>query len=244
MQLVSLYQLIGYPYRARVEEGRGKGSGGRRGSRWLSAVLLGYLLQAIVIPESALAQRPLYRYQTESGIVVQGDRLPAGAAARGYSVLNSAGDVLQVVPRQLNDEERAERDRLRADEMVEENERERIRTWDRSLILRYSNLDDIDDAMRRGMLKYDTRIGILRGNLQSLKSQIESQQGSAANYMRQGRRVPEALTSQVSGLRSEVAYVEGAIVTLRQERVEVELKFHSDKERFEYLLQQAALTQR
>ena len=155
-------------------------------------------------------------------------------------MVNSSGDVLKVVPRQLSEAERVERDRLREQEMAEQEERDRLLKWDRSLILRYSALEDIDDAMRRGLLKYDTRVGILRGNLQSLKSQIERQQGEAANYLRMGRKVPEALTHQVGTLRGEVADVEQAIIALRQERVDAELQFHNDKDRFTFLLKQMA----
>lgn len=194
----------------------------------------------LILPGVVVAERQLYRYQTESGVMVQSDRLPAGAAARGYSIVSSAGNVLKVVPRQLSEEERAQRDRSRQQELAAQEEQERLRAWDQSLYLRYSGTEDIDDAMRRGLLKYDTRIGILRGNLQSLKSQIEQRQGDAANYLRRGRKVPESLQQQIGQLRSEVSYVEHAIVELRQERVEAELQFHNDKERFAYLLEQSA----
>ena len=201
---------------------------------------IGCLVSLLVIAGSATAERFLYRYHTESGAVVQGDRLPAGAAARGYSILNTAGDVLKVVPRQLSGEERAERDRLREQALAEEQEQERLLKWDQSLFMRYSGLEDIDDAMRRGLLKYDTRIGILRGNLQSLKSQIEREQSNAANYLRMGRQVPDSLQQLVAKLRNEVVDVEQAIVALRKERIDAELEFHNDKERFVLLLEKTA----
>ena len=215
-----------------IKQGGGVHKG--TGKRLLICVLM------LMLPGLVAAERQLYRYQTESGAMVQSDRLPAGAAARGYSIVNSAGVVLKVVPRQLSEEERAQRDRSRQQQLAEEEEKARLRAWDQSLYLRYSGIEDIDDAMRRGLLKYDTRIGILRGNLQSLKSQIEQRQGDAANYLRRGRQVPESLQQQIGALRSEVSYVEHAIVELRQERVEAELQFHNDKERFAYLLEQSA----
>ncbi len=202
---------------------------------------IGLLLVALVLATAANAQRVYYRYFNEQGITVQTDRLPPEAVPRGYQVVNANGDILKEVPRRLTEEERKSRDIEEERQRLLAEEEQRIRKWDQSLALRYSDVADIEEAKNRGLKEYDTRIGILQGNLMSLKSQIESEQGDAANYARRGKDAPEALVVRIGSLKSEVRYAESAIDELNGERVEVERQFERDMLRFEYLLENAAL---
>lgn len=206
-----------------------------------AVAVLGLALAGLVASHAAFAQQVFYRYQNERGVTVQTDRLPPEAVPLGYKVVTASGDVIKVVPRQLSPEELVLRDAELARQQQLEEEEARIRKWDQSLILRYSNVSDVDEAKRRGLKEYDTRIGILRGNLMSLKSQIEAEQGDAANYTRRGRDIPASLTERIETLKSEVVYAESSIGKLQGERVETEQQFELDKERLDFLLEQAAL---
>jgi hypothetical protein len=204
----------------------------------LSASLL---LTGLLASADAAAQKLYYRYKNEQGITVQTDRLPPAVVRQGYQIVSASGDVLKVVPRELTADERKARDAQNAENQRGLAEQERIRKWDRSLVLRYSNVDEIDAAKRRGLKEFDTRIGILQGNLMSLKGQIESEQGDAANYARRGKAVPEDLEKRIKELKSEVLYAESATNQLERERIGTERQYELDRERFEFLLDQAAL---
>jgi NACalpha-BTF3-like transcription factor len=173
--------------------------------------------------------------------MVQTDRLPPEVVSRGYQVVTANGDVLKVVPRELTEAERKARDARAEQQQRLAAERERIRKWDQSLILRYSDVKEIDAAKRRSLKEFDTRIGILQANLLSLKAQIESEQSDAANYLRRGKEVPKELAEHIDSLRSEVLYAENRVDELSRERIETEEQYELDKERFRLIMEQAAL---
>ena len=66
------------------------GSRARRGA----GRLLPICALMLMLPGLATAERQLYRYQTESGAMVQSDRLPAGAAAGPRHVIVVAVSLL------------------------------------------------------------------------------------------------------------------------------------------------------
>ena len=207
----------------------------------VAGVSASLLLAGLLVSADAAAQKLYYRYKNEQGITVQTDRLPPTVVRQGYQIVSASGDVLKVVPRELTADERKARDAKDAENQRGLAEQERIRKWDRSLVLRYSNVEEIDAAKRRGLKEYDTRIGILQGNLMSLKRQIETEQGDAANYARRGKEVPESLQKRIRELKSEVLYAESTINQLERERIGTERQYELDRERFEFLLEQAAL---
>ncbi len=202
----------------------------RRGNPWLA-----FLVAAILVSH-AVADKVFYRYKNEQGITVQADRLPPEVVARGYEVVSANGDVLKAVPRELSESELKLRAAQQEERQREIEQQEKIQKWDKSLVLRYSNVEEIEAAKQRALKEYDTRIGILNGNLMSLKGQIETEQNDAANFARRGQSVPEALQGRLDALVSEVVYAETSIDDLRQERVATELQFELDKKRFDYLM--------
>ncbi len=200
---------------------------------------VGALSAGLLVCGNASAQKVYYRYHNSQGQMVQTDRLLPDIVPLGYSVVSASGDVLQVVPRELTKEEKRERDEAAAQDRARQAELERMRKWDQSLILRYSSAEEIDAARERGVKEFDTRISILQGSLLALKTQIETEQGAAANHLRRGRSVPEPLTSRIAELKAEVAYAEGAIDKLQRERSESVMQFDRDKVRFAVLMKQA-----
>lgn len=200
-------------------------------------------LVAAILVGNAGADKVFYRYKNEQGITVQADRLPPEVVPRGYEVVSANGDVLKTIPRELSESEL----KLRATQQEQRQraieQQEKIQKWDKSLVLRYSNVEEIEAAKQRALKEYDTRIGILNGNLMSLKGQIETEQNDAANYARLGKSAPDALQGRLDALKSEVLYAETMIDDLRQERVATELQFELDKERFDYLMDLAGKRQ-
>jgi uncharacterized protein YaiI (UPF0178 family) len=201
------------------------------------------LLVAAILVSHAVADKVFYRYKNEQGITVQADRLPPEVVSRGYEVVSANGDVLKTIPRELSESELKLRATEQEERQREIERQEKIQKWDKSLVLRYSNVEEIEAAKQRAVKEYDTRIGILNGNLMSLKGQIETEQNDAANYARRGQSAPDALLGRLDALKSEVLYAETAIDDLRQERVATELQFELDKERFNYLMDLAGKRQ-
>lgn len=193
--------------------------------------LLGALLLALTLAASGnchAAGKNLYRYKTDKGVVGIDDHVPPEFVKNGYEVLTPDGRVVETVPRQLTGEEGARAQALDA-------EAKRLQEWDKNLLLRYSTTDDIVAARDRALREIDVRLSILHSNLLSVKGQIESEQGKAADMERRGVAVPAAITSNMEMLKREIADIEESIAQRTQDKEAVNASFQKDIERFKAL---------
>lgn len=186
------------------------------------------LLTALSFPLAANAQRQLYRYVNDKGVPTIDDHVPPEFVKNGYEVLAPDGRVLRIVPRQLTG---VEGERQRAAEA----EAKRLREWDKNLLLRYSSTDDIVAARDRALREIDVRLSILRSNLQSAKSQVESEQAKAADIERRGGTVPATVTANIERLKSEAADTEQSIDDRQKEKEATRASYQKDIERFKTL---------
>jgi hypothetical protein len=148
------------------------------------------LLSGAVLLSAGVAQsREMYRYYDAEGKMVVDYHVPAKYVGSGYEVLNEKGIVTRVVPRELTEEEKAQRDVQEQLRLEAEAEAERLREWDESLLLRYSTIADIEDARERALRELRIRVSILKSNKRSLKQRVENYQSQAADLERRGEEV-------------------------------------------------------
>lgn len=195
-------------------------------------VALSALMTVLSLPADA---KQLYRYLNAEGNIVIDYQVPAELIKNGYEVLGKDGTVLREVPRQLTQQELQDLSDEEKRQKTELEEKERIRKWDESLLLRYSSVEDLDAARERALRELRIRITILRGNARSLKSSVEAEQAKAANVERAGGEVDMSLLDRIDTLQQEIAVIERAIKDRQKEIVEVEKSFQKDIERFEML---------
>lgn len=195
-------------------------------------VALSALMMVLSLPADA---KQLYRYLNAEGNIVIDYQVPAELIKNGYEVLGKDGTVLREVPRQLTQQELQDLSDEEKRQKTELEEKERIRKWDESLLLRYSSVEDLDAARERALRELRIRITILRGNARSLKSSVEAEQAKAANVERAGGEVDMSLLDRIDTLQQEIAVIERAIKDRQKEIVEVEKSFQKDIERFEML---------
>jgi hypothetical protein len=179
--------------------------------------------------------RPLYRYRNAEGNVVVDYQVPVESISGGYEVLNNDGMVIKVVPRELTPEERKLADAESKREQEARAEQERLRQWDESLMLRYSTVDDIEDARNRALSELQIRMSILRGNRRALKQKVEDYQAQAANMERSGMAVDVERLRSIEILQSEIASTDRDIEDRQREIAELEAAFDADIARFEML---------
>ena len=200
------------------------------------------LAVALLLAPTSLAAG-LYRYTNEGGVTVVDYRVPTAYAGKGYEVLNKDGVVVEMVPRELTDEEKKvlnSQQELEADARAEER---RLREWDESLLLRYSTLEDIEAARERALRDLRIRLSILKGNKRSLKQQVESYQAQAADLERSGREVDVARISVIEDLQAEIATTDRSINDRALQIEEVSAAYQMDIDRFKQLLEVVALRQ-
>lgn len=181
--------------------------------------------------------RDLYRYYDGEGNMVIDYRVPTEYAGAGYEVLNEDGVVIKVVPKELTEEEKQQRNALEIQQAAAEAEQERLRKWDESLLLRYSTIADIEDMRERSLRDLRIRVSILKSNRRSLKQQVENYQSQAADLERSGREVDVDRLQVIEELQREISATDRAIAEREREIQEVSAGYQADIERFAQLLE-------
>ena len=197
------------------------------------ALLAGALALALAAP--ALAETLFFRYENAEGVTVIDDNVPPQFAHKGYQVLNSAGRVVEVVPRALTEAERKQTNNSVIQAQLRREEQERQARYDDMLLARYSTVEDIDAARKRRLNEIKVRINLLKGNIANLKQQLEARQEEAAGLERSGQAVPETLTGTISSLRAEIGVADAQETRFRKELTATDLRFDMDVERFRIL---------
>ncbi|MCX2980019.1 hypothetical protein EYC98_03970 [Halieaceae bacterium IMCC14734] len=197
-----------------------------------------------VLPTLSYASGYIYRYLDDNGNVVVGHSIPAEYVDNGYEMLNSDYSVYKEFAPAPTAEEIASRTEAQKARIVAEREAERLQQWDESLLLRYSSIEDIEAARERALSELQIRISILKGNVRSLKAQVENNQTRAADVERRGGEVPEEILSAIDALRYEIDEAEKNIIERSREKEEVYAGFERDIGRFEQLLEKVEIRRR
>lgn len=195
-----------------------------------AALRLGFILLMLAVAGAAHAEK-FFRYKNKQGVLVIGHTIPPQFVAGGYSIVNEHGMVIKVIepaPTAADLESRAAAQQ-------EQEEQERILKQDELLVSRYSSVEDITASQNRVLDEIDVRLSILRGNLRTLKSQIEKQRERAANLERLGRSVPTNVTENIATMQLEVDDTRASIKQRNAEKELVVTQFEADIERFKFL---------
>lgn len=198
-----------------------------------SSVLLPILLWS-ASPDAL--SRELYRYINDEGVTEVGYQVPPQHIQKGYQVLNERGVVLREVPRELTAQEQKLADAQQRLDIETRAEEERLQKWDESLLMRYSSIEDVEAAKKRGLSNLQIRVSILKSNKRSLKQQIENYQAQAAEQERLGKKVDETRLSAIAELQSEIQITDRAISDRTREIEAVSSAYDEDIERFSMLL--------
>lgn len=178
------------------------------------------------------AQTLYYRYPGSDGVLVIDKSVPPDAISRGYDVLNSDGRVVRTVEPELTGAAKKARDQELAIERARNEAAEKMRAWDESLLLRYSDIGDIDVAKLRALNNINVRVSILRSNLGLLTQQVLKNQDEAVELERRGKKVPKILVDTQLELRAELAAMESQIEVRNAELGNIAEAYERDKARF------------
>ena len=174
----------------------------------------------------------LYRYKNNEGGTVVDWHVPAKFAGRGYEVLNSQGEVIEVVPRQLSSSELNDKDLVERLKRGAEAERARLAEWDRFLLLRYSTVEDIDAARDRALRELKIRLSILASNQRVARGRLETALSRLADVERRGETAPDQDLAAVDNLRSEIASLGRSIEEREGQVSAVTEEYTRDRDRF------------
>lgn len=187
-----------------------------------------------VVAADAGAQN-LYRYRADNGVMVVDFRVPVEYADNGYEVLDENGTVVDVVPRALTPDERANVALARELEESARAEQQRLQKWDESLLLRYSTIEDIEDARDRSLSDLKIRVSILKSNRRSLRQQVENAQARVAASERAGAKPLQADLDNITVLKGEIASTEAQIESRQAQIAAMTDSYQRDIDRFRQL---------
>ncbi|NKI18197.1 hypothetical protein HCU74_12350 [Spongiibacter sp. KMU-166] len=209
-----------------------------RSLKWITLAAL-----LLAFAGTAVAEKVFYRYVDSEGKIAIVDRLTPEIVPRGYDIIRANGTVVDTIAPRLSDDERRVWRQEQAVAKARAEAEAKMRAWDESLLLRYSDVADIDVAKERALRDIQVRISILKSNLTAIKQQVLNNQAEAAELERRGQQVPESLVTTLSDLRREVSGTEAQIVSRTQELDEVAEAYERDRARFSQL-QESVLKRR
>lgn len=200
-------------------------------ARSLTAKLV---LLALVLPAVGSAQR-IVSWTDENGVRHYGDRVPPEYANRDRDLLNSQG---VVVGRQqsLTDEQRAEQERLAA----EEEARQKQAQYDKMLVQSYTRIEEIEAARDRRLAELDSQIANTEKALEELRARLAQQQRNAGRYKPYSSDpgapdLPTTLASNIKQSEKSIAEFEATLASFRADRASTVETFAADIRRFKEL---------
>lgn len=162
----------------------------------------------------AQAETRYYRYKNGNGELSITSTLPADKAKLGYDIIDEKGRVIESVAGELKGEElEALKEKLK--------EKERMKTqqeYDLSLLRRYSFVTDIEAEKQRKLTELNATLSIVKGNLGSVRSELEGEYARAAEIERQGKPLPEDLKKKIADVEAVMISTED-LYKLRQQDI-------------------------
>jgi hypothetical protein len=202
---------------------------------WRVAGIVAIAAWGLVAVNSYAATKKVYRYINSAGSKVINDVIPPEYADKGYEVITYQGEVVTIVPPQKTAAELKQVQLERYHLQAEEAEKNRLRRWDESLLLRYSQVDEIVQAKVRALSVIDVAISLNQNNLFRLKTDIEVQQMEAAELERQGEELSETRKTTLIAFKNELQLVIDSIERRKEEKITVAQDYDADIERFKML---------
>ena len=176
-----------------------------------------------------------YRYVNDNGNLVIDNDVPPELAHKGYDVINKNGRLIRKVEPQLTGDAlivvKAEKRRQEA----AEKQRLAQEQYDMSLLRRYSFISDIEAEKKRKIREMEISVSILKGNLNTVRTELEGEYEKAARLERAGRKPSEDLLSRIAILEKKITTTEDMLNKRRAARDITSLEYQQSIERFKEL---------
>ncbi len=193
--------------------------------------LRGILLTLLVCAVDAAADE-LYRYRNAEGVLVIDYAVPPEFAGGGYEVLNSSGQVIEVVEAQKSPEEMAVEEQ---GPTISPEELEAQARLDRFLTISYSAPEEITAARARKLKQLAREIEIVETNLGDTSRQRARELERAANLQRAGQAIPPTVTETLNKMDAQIEQGKQLLAQRRVEYADIEALYDGYDRRFREL---------
>lgn len=201
----------------------------------LVAGLVALAMTPILGIDPAKAEKRLYRWVDESGVVHYSDQIPPAQVDRGRTELNEQGIAVQTVPpaqtaediqrEQVIERLRAQRERLMAEQ----------KAADRVLLRTFRSVDEIAMARDGRLAAIDAAIQVARGNAHRQQDWLKNLRSQAADFERTGKPVPPHTLDGIAKAERNIRDAYAAILKQEQDKSELRMDFDRDLKRFRQL---------
>lgn len=176
-----------------------------------------------------------YRYKDENGNIVINRTIPNDKVKNGYEVLSDSGRVIQVVERQLTEDELSDLSAKQIKERKAKVIKSQQREYDLQLLRRYSFVGDIESEKNRKVKEMDVRVQILKGNLLGVRNELEVAYEKAAKVEKRGSKVPESTLGRINDLETKLTTTEQLMKKLLSDMESTRKEYLLAIERFKEL---------
>ncbi len=195
---------------------------------------------AFALPTPGAAQSKLYRWVDEKGEVHFSDSIPPHQVDRDRTILNTQGVIVGFEEGEITPAERAEKERLAAQEAARQSARLEVARRDRMLLETYQTVADIADLRDRRLELLESQIKVTELYLANLRKRLTTLQGEASKYKPYATRedapqVPEYLARDISRTTASIGIYEQTLTRTRNDQEKLRHSFDGDIERFKEL---------
>jgi hypothetical protein len=181
------------------------------------------------------AAQTIRRWVDDNGVVHYSEVVPPEFADRDRDVLNSQGIAVDFEEGLITPEERAELDRVAAEEEARRLEARRIATRDKMLLDTYLSVGDIEDLRDRRLELMESQIKVTEQYLGNLRKRLGDLQREAERYAESaaaGAGLPPELALDISRTTASISLYEESLNRTRAEQDELHAAFAADITRF------------
>lgn len=141
-----------------------------------------------------------YRYKDEAGNTSITTVLTADKSRLGYEIIDVNGKVIQTI-------EGGSPEELKKKFELESAKKEQ-QDYDINLLRRYSFVTDIEAEKKRKLAELKATVLIVKGNLASIRTDLESEYAKASMIERQGNEVPSDVKEKISAVEASARSTE------------------------------------
>lgn len=191
-------------------------------------------LTLVAYSNDAAAQK-IRRWVDDNGVVHYGEFVPPEYADRDRHVLNSQGVEIDFEQGEITAEERAEFDRVAAEEESRRQQAAAIARRDRMLLDTYLSVEDIEDLRDRRLELMESQIKVTEQYLSNLRKRLGDLQREAERFAQSassGAGLPPELALDISRTTASISLYEENLSRTRSEQDNLHAAFAADITRF------------
>jgi Domain of unknown function (DUF4124) len=186
---------------------------------------------SIVMADTSAQQ--IRKWVDKDGVVHYGDRVPPEFADRDRVILNEQAVPLGFEEGEITPEERAELNRIAAEQERERVAQEDAARRDRMLLETYLSVNDIEELRDRRIELLESQIKVTEQYLNNLRKHMRTLEREAERYDdSEGAGLPPDLALEMSRTAASISLYEENLARTRSEQDVVRQAFASDIDRF------------